>query len=156
MRFIPLSIVYQAWLRVKASKESARIDDQSVTDFEASLGHQLVMRAVAHHIKDRWVLLFIFHLLPLIKDRKVWMSFFTTLSIVYQAWLRVKASKESARIDDQSVTDFEASLGHQLVMRAVAHHIKDRWVLLFIFHLLPLIKDRKVWMSFFTTSSCPC
>ena len=34
-------LVYQAWLRVKANKGSAGIDDQSVTDFEANLGRNL-------------------------------------------------------------------------------------------------------------------
>ena len=36
-------LVYQAWLRVKANKGSAGIDDQSVTDFEANLGRNLYM-----------------------------------------------------------------------------------------------------------------
>ena len=36
-------LVYQAWLRVKANKGSAGIDDQSVTDFDANLGRNLYM-----------------------------------------------------------------------------------------------------------------
>ena len=38
---ISKQLVYQAWLRVKANKGSAGIDDQSVTDFEANLGRNL-------------------------------------------------------------------------------------------------------------------
>ena len=40
---ISKQLVYQAWLRVKANKGSAGIDDQSVTDFEANLGRNLYM-----------------------------------------------------------------------------------------------------------------
>ena len=40
---ISKQLVYQAWLRVKANKGSAGIDDQSVTDFEANPGRNLYM-----------------------------------------------------------------------------------------------------------------
>ena len=160
---ISKQLVYQAWLRVKANKGSAGIDDQSVTDFEANLGRNLymlwnrmssgsyfpppVMRVeirkkdggtrplgvptVADRVAQTVVKMIVEPVVePVFHENSYG---YRPNRSAYQA-LAVARKRCWQRdwVIDLDIKGFFDNLDHELVMRAVKHHIKDRWVLLYI------------------------
>ena len=174
---ISKQLVYQAWLRVKANKGSAGIDDQSVTDFEANLGRNLyklwnrmssgsyfpppVMRVEIQKKDGGTRPLGV----PTVADRvaqtvvkmivePVVEPVFHENSYGYRPNRSAHQALAVARkrcwhrdwVIDLDIKGFFDNLDHQLVMRAVEHHIKDRWVLLYIKRWLeaPVMDGNKV------------
>ena len=160
---ISKSLVYQAWLRVKANKGSAGLDGQSVADFEQSLGRNLyklwnrmssgsyfpppVMRVdiqkkdggtrplgvptVADRVAQTVVKMIVEPVVePVFHENSYG---YRPNRSAYQA-LAVARKRCWYRdwVIDLDIKGFFDNLDHRLVMRAVEHHIKDRWVLLYI------------------------
>jgi RNA-directed DNA polymerase len=156
-------LVWEAWLRVKANKGAAGVDEESIEEFERNLSGNLYklwnrlssgsympppVRAVEIPKRDgRSRMLGV----PTVADRvaqtvvRLYLEpevepVFHPDSYGYRpgrsALDAVGVCRERCwRYDwaiDLDVQSFFDSLDHQLVMRAVAHHATERWILLYV------------------------
>src|SRR2546427_546610 len=76
---------------------------------------------------------------PVSEPRSDGRSFAISKRLVWEAWQRVKANRGAEGVDEETIQAFEAnlrsffdSLDHSLVLRAVAHHTDQRWILLYV------------------------
>lgn len=174
---ISKQLVYQAWLRVRANKGSAGLDNQSVADFEINLGKNLyklwnrmssgsyfpppVMRVdiqkkdggtrplgvptVADRVAQTVVKMIVEPVVePVFHENSY--GYRPNRSAHQALTVARKRCWQRDWVIDLDIKGFFDTLDHQLIMRAVEHHIKDRWVLLYIKRWLeaPVVDGGKI------------
>ncbi|MDQ5832390.1 MAG: group II intron reverse transcriptase/maturase [Actinomycetota bacterium] len=156
-------LVWEAWLRVKANKGAAGVDEQSIEEFEANLrgnlyklwnrlssgsympppvkaveipkrggrSRMLGVPTVADRVAQTVVRLYlepevepVFH--PDSYGYRPGRSALDAVGVCRQRCWRYDWAI------DLDVRSFFDSLDHQLVLRAVAHHTTERWILLYV------------------------
>jgi RNA-directed DNA polymerase len=156
-------LVWEAWLRVKANKGAAGVDEQSIQDFEANLAGNLYklwnrlssgsympppVRAVEIPKRSGGTRVLG---VPTVADRVAQ----TVVRLVLEPGVEPRFHSDSygyrpgrSALDavgrcrercwrddwviDLDLRAFFDSLDHRLVLRAVAHHATERWVLLYV------------------------
>jgi group II intron reverse transcriptase/maturase len=161
---IPKRLVWQAWLRVKANKGAAGVDEESIQAFEANLEGNLYrlwnrmssgsympppVRAVQIPKKDGQGVRTLG--VPTVADRVAQTAAYLALeplvepvfhpdSYGYRPGRSAHDALRACRrrcwrydwVVDLDLRSFFDSLDHALVLKAVAHHTNQRWILLYV------------------------